>query len=263
MTRGCGNQPLVLTWSAMQRNIKLTIAYDGTDFHGWQFQPGLRTVQGEIETAAKRVCGHPLTISGASRTDAGVHARGQTATFLDQSGIPVANMVRAIGHRLPLDISIVHACQVPLDLHASRSARSKLYRYHIHNSDHRPVEAMRQRYARHLWLRLDLDRVRSAAAKLVGEHDFAGMASQGSPRASTVRTLQRIGVRRVFDEVLIDFEGGGFLYNQVRNMVGTLIEIGRGHWPIERIDEILEARDRSLAGPTAPASGLCLQWVKY
>ena len=247
----------------MLRNIKLIIAYDGTDFHGWQTQPGLRTVQDEIETAAKRVCGHPLKISGAGRTDAGVHARGQVATFLDESGIPAANLARAIGHRLPLDISIVHACEAPLELHASRSARSKLYRYRLHTGDRRPVERMRQRYAYHLWLRLDPDRIRAAAARLVGTHDFAGMASKGSPRATTVRTIRRISVRRVLDEVLIDVEGDGFLYNQVRNMVGTLIEIGRGHWPCERIDEILEARDRSLAGPTAPAQGLCLQWVRY
>ncbi|MCH7870892.1 MAG: tRNA pseudouridine(38-40) synthase TruA [Planctomycetes bacterium] len=247
----------------MRRNIKLIIAYDGTDFHGWQSQPGLRTVQGEIETAVRRVCGHPLNVNGASRTDAGVHARGQVATFIDECGIPAANLARAIGHRLPSDISIVHASAAPFDLHASRSARSKLYRYSLFTSDHRPVETLRQRFAHHLWLRLDPDRLRAAAAKLVGTHDFAGMASKGSPRATTVRTIRRISVRRVVDELLIDVEGDGFLYNQVRNMVGTLIEIGRGHWPCERIDEILKARDRSLAGPTAPAHGLCLQWVRY
>ena len=122
---------------------------------------------------------------------------------------------------------------------------------------------MRQRFTYHLWHRLDLARLRAAAARLVGTHDFAGMATKGSPRATTVRTIRSVDVRRVYDEVLIDFVGDGFLYNQVRNMVGTLIEIGRGRWPCERIDLILGERDRALAGPTAPAQGLCLQWVRY
>lgn len=247
----------------MLRNLKLIIAYDGTDFHGWQTQPGMRTVQGEFESIAARVCKHPVKLSGAGRTDAGVHARGQTASFRTETPIPANNLRLAIGHRLPTDIALIHVSDVAADFHASRAARSKLYRYTIINTEERPVREMRQRYGYHCWYPLDMDRLRTAAALLLGRHDFAGFASQGIPRKTTVRTLFRVDLRRVYDEIRIDFEGDGFLYNQVRNMVGTLIEIGRGQWPVERIAQVLETKDRNLAGPTARPHGLCMEWVRY
>ena len=247
----------------MQRNVKLVIAYDGTDFHGWQRQPDLRTVQETVEQAARRVVRHPVDVVGASRTDAGVHAHGQVAHLLTSCSIPVVNLRRALESRLPQDVALVHAGVQPPDFHATRHARSKLYRYRIHNTATRPVEALATRYAWHVWHELDAERMRVTAAAMVGTHDFAGFAGQGSPRRSTVRAVHRIGIRRRYAELLIDVQGGGFLYHQVRAMVGTLVEIGRGHWPPERVRQILATGDRGLAGPTAPAHGLCLQWVRY
>jgi len=247
----------------MLRNIKLLVAYDGTDFHGWQRQPGLRTVQGSLEQAARRVVRHQVVMIGAGRTDAGVHAAGQVANFITRSDIPVPNLFRAIGGRLPKDITLVHACEVPLVFHATRSAVRKLYRYTIHASRGRPVARLRQRYVYHFWQPLDADRMREAAQAFVGVHDFAAMASRGEERETTVRTVYACEVYRHYDEVIIDVEGRGFLYNQVRNMADTLIEIGRGHWEVDCVPRILESRDRRNAGPTAPARGLSLQWVAY
>jgi tRNA pseudouridine38-40 synthase len=247
----------------MQRNLKLVIAYDGTDFHGWQTQPGLRTVQQELERVLERVLRHPVALAGASRTDAGVHARGQTASLWTEAAIPTANLQRAVACRLPPDIQVVRVTEAGAEFHATRDARGKLYRYVLYNSERRPVERFLARYAWHFWHSLDLAAMRAAAAMLVGTHDFAGFANQGRPRETTVRTLRNIGLRRHYELVNIEVEGTSFLYNQVRIMVGTLVEIGRGHWPPERAAAVLSTRDRSLAGPTAPAQGLTLEWVRY
>jgi len=247
----------------MERNIRLLLAYDGGDFHGWQRQPGLRTVQGVLEQAVRRVVRHQVMITGAGRTDAGVHAAGQVANFLTDSQIACANLFRAIGGRLPKDVTLFDVREVPRTFHATRSAIGKLYRYTIYNAPGRPVQRFRQRYCYHFWQPLDVERMRQAAEAFVGEKDFAAMASKGDERENTVRTVFRCQVYRRFEEICIDVEGRGFLYNQVRNMVGTLIEVGRGHWPVTCIAEILASRDRRNAGPTAPARGLCLQWVRY
>jgi len=247
----------------MERNIKLVLAYDGTGFHGWQRQTELRTVQQELEDVLRQVLRHPLHVKGASRTDAGVHARGQVASVATSSAIPVENICRAVGHRLPADMALRDAQECRRGFHPSLDALGKLYRFRVFNSAHRPVEELAHRFVWHVWYPLDLERMRAAAAKLVGRHDFAGFASQGSPRQTTVRTVRRIGIRRGGYEVLFDIEGDGFLYNQVRNMVGTLVEVGRGRWLPERVCEILASRDRGLAGPTAPPHGLCLEWVRY
>jgi tRNA pseudouridine38-40 synthase len=192
-----------------------------------------------------------------------VHARGQSANVLTDTTIPVSNLSRAIAHHLPDDIGLVHIAEAPVEFHASRDALGKLYRYRIYNSRRRPVEMQRLGQVWHVWYPFDLGRMRAAAALMVGTHDYAGFASQGSPRATTVRTVERVSIRQCADELLIDVAGTGFLYNQVRNMVGTLFEIGRGHWPPEQVARILETGDRGLAGQTAPAQGLCLQWVRY
>lgn len=246
-----------------ERNIKLVLAYDGTDFHGWQRQPGVRTVQETLEDVLRRILRHPLHVNGASRTDAGVHARGQVACVHTTTPIPIANLRLAIGHHLPDDMGLVAADECPPTFHPARDACAKHYRYRVFNSTHRPVEQLAQRYTWHVWYTLDVGRLRAAAAELVGTHDFAGFATQGSPRETTVRTIHQVDIEQVGPEIHINVVGGGFLYNQVRNMVGTLIEIGRGHWPPARIGEILAARDRRLAGPTAPPQGLCLEWVCY
>lgn len=247
----------------MRRNVRLILAYDGTDFHGWQRQPGVRTVQQEVEAAVLRVVRHLTAVIGASRTDAGVHALGQTANFQTDSPAPLNNLQRAISHRLPADVAVVRADEVPPDFHASLSAMGKRYQYRIFNSQRRPVERLAQRYVWHVWTPLDLDRMREAASAFVGTHDFAGFATAGSPRQSTVRTVTRVTLSPAEEEVRIDVEGDGFLYNQVRNMVGTLVEIGRGHWPVERVRLVLASRDRRDAGPTAPPQGLTLHEVQY
>ena len=247
----------------MNRNLKMTIAYDGSAFHGWQNQAGVRTVQQEIEEVARRVIRHPLNVVGASRTDAGVHAQGQVAHLRTSCEIPVHNLYRALGRRLPVDVALVAIADVPVEFHAIRDAQAKLYRYRIHNDQRRPAEWHTTSRTWHVWWPLDVARMQAAAQRMVGKHDFAGFASAGSERTTTVRTVYAVSVARVFNEIRVDVEGGGFLYNQVRNMVGTLVEVGRGHWPVERVDAILASGDRTLAGPTAPPQGLCLQWIRY
>ena len=247
----------------MQRNIRLVIAYDGTEYHGWQAQHGLLTIQGLIEQATRRVVRHQVCVVGSGRTDARVHAAGQVAHLRTECRIPTFNLLRAIGTRLPKDISLIDARDVSPAFHARRSATSKLYRYRIHAAPSRPVSRTAQRYVYHFWNPLNLDRMQAAARHFVGTLDFSAMATKGCERETTVRTVLRCDLHRRLDEIRIDVEGKGFLYNQVRNMVGTLVEVGRGRWEPDHVKEILQSKDRSQAGPTAPARGLCLQWVKY
>ncbi len=251
------------TIRAMYRNLKLLLAYDGSCFHGWQTQPGMETVQGTVEQAARRVLRHQVEVIGSGRTDAGVHAAGQVAGVLTTSSIPAYNIMRALGARLPKEISLREVIDVSLRFHARHSAESKLYRYRIHNRPGRPVERLQQRYCYHFWHGLDLVRMREAACHFVGTLDFSAMATAGCVRETMVRTVSRCDITRHYHEITIDVEGTGFLYNQVRNMVGTLIEVGRGRWEPEHVKAILESRERKEAGPTAPARGLCLQWVRY
>lgn len=241
----------------------LTLAYDGADFHGWQNQPNLRTVQGCLETALRRTLRHQVAVIGCSRTDAGVHALAYVANVFTTSPVSDFNIFRSIGSRLPKDMSLLRLETVPLTFHATRSAISKLYRYRIHNVPGRPVEQLTQRYVYHFWQPLDIDAMRAAAVHLTGTHDFTSFASAGNDRESNVRKVLRIDMERIGAEFHFDVEGEGFLYKQVRNMVGTLVEIGRGHWAPGRIPEILAGKNRQLAGPTAPARGLCLHWLKY
>ncbi len=247
----------------MVRNVMLVLAYDGTRFHGWQHQPNLRTVQGCLDDALRRILRHRVTTRGAGRTDAGVHAAGQVANFLTNVTAPIRGVVRALGARLPHDITLIHAAEVPLTFHATHSAVAKLYRYRIYNHPDRPRDPRQVRSLYHVWHPLDIHAMQTAADCWVGPHDFTSFASKGNHRVSNVRTIRTLEIHRVGREVRIDVIGTGFLYNQVRNIVGTLVEIGRGHWPVERAAAILEARERQAAGPTAPANGLCMQWVQY
>ncbi len=247
----------------MARNLRLLLCYDGTDFHGWQFQPGFRTVQHTLQQQLRRVLRHEVTLVASGRTDAGVHAAGQVANVVTSCTIPCHKLRHAIGSRLPEDLGVRAVTEVAMDFHAIRSAAGKLYRYRIFNTPVRPVTRSIQRYAYHFWEPLDVHRMQEAASRFVGEKDFTSMAARRCVRQTMVRRVMRCDVERHLDEIRIDVEGGGFLYNQVRNMVGTLIDIGRGRWEPECIDEMLAGRDRSLAGPTAPAHGLSLQWVRY
>ncbi|MCH7885318.1 MAG: tRNA pseudouridine(38-40) synthase TruA [Planctomycetes bacterium] len=247
----------------MGRTIYLLVAYDGTDFHGWQRQADLRTVQGEIEQTIRRVVRHPVCLIGCGRTDSGVHARGHVSSFQTTCELPPEKFQHALGSRLPQDISIIALRDAHPDFQATRSAQSKLYRYRIHNAPGRPVEHQTQRYAYHYWETLDVERMQEAARHFVGEKDFAAMANSGQARETTVRKILSCAIERHFDELRMDIEGTGFLYKQVRNIMGTLINVGRGHWQPGCVIDILESRDRAKGGPTAPARGLCLQWVRY
>jgi len=239
------------------------VAFDGTDFHGWQAQPGFRTVQELLTATTQRALRHPVSISGSGRTDSGVHAAAHVCHFDTTCQFPVESMRHALGSRLPKDIAILAIRDVNREFHATRSAISKLYRYRIHNALGRPVERLSQSYAYHHWHDLDVDRMQVAARHFVGEMDFTSMTATRGIRECMVRRVIRCDIERHLDEIRIDVEGTGFLYRQVRNMVGTLMHIGCGRWEPDRLPEILASKDRSAAGPTAPACGLCLRWVRY
>jgi tRNA pseudouridine38-40 synthase len=245
------------------RNVKLVIAYDGTRYHGWQRQGGgIPTVQECLELAAARIVGHPVSMLGAGRTDAGVHAAGQVANFQTVNrSIPLSNFRRALNAGLPPDVAAISAEEVPADFHASLWAVGKTYRYRIYRRPLKPVTRANQVY--HYWRQLDAERMSSGGARLLGEHDFRGFAYAAEKRKSTLRRITRCDVSEDGDELHVTVSGNGFLYKMVRNIVGTLIEIGRGRWGPGRIDEILKTRDRGLGGPTAPPGGLCLLHVEY
>ncbi|HEX7010655.1 MAG TPA: tRNA pseudouridine(38-40) synthase TruA [Phycisphaeraceae bacterium] len=249
------------------RRYKLTIAYDGTLFHGWQKQhpPGgepLRTVQGVVEQAIQELLGQKIHLVGASRTDAGVHAMGQVAQFDAASPIPLERMAMAINARLPPDVEVRHVELAPPKFDCINDAVSKQYRYRIWHSEHRPLGL--RNLVWHCWTPLDLGRMNDAAQRLVGMHDFAGLAAAGHNRRSTVRTIHHCAVERSTEpQVHIVVQGDGFLYNMVRILAGTLVEVGRGLFEPERVDQILATGDRRLAGPTLPPQGLCLEWIKY
>ena len=247
----------------MKRKLLLRIAYDGTDFHGWQTQRGVRTVQAELESALRRVVRHEVSLAGSGRTDAGVHAAGQVAACVSTCTLDTDRLRRALGARLAPDLSINDLREVHPDFDARRRAISKLYRYRIHAAPHRSVSRNAQRYAYHVWDPLDEEKMRQAANHFVGTHDFTSMAAVASSAESKVRTVLRCDVERHLDEIRIDVEGTGFLYRQVRTMVGTLLSVGWGRWEPDQVVDILASRDRAKAGPTAPAHGLCLQWVRY
>jgi tRNA pseudouridine38-40 synthase len=246
-----------------RRNIKLVIAYDGTAYHGWQRQAaGIDTVQQRIEDAASDVLRQRVVALGAGRTDAGVHAAGQVANFRTSNlAVPLRGLRRAMNSRLPSDIAVRSATVVPDDFHASRWAVGKTYRYRIRVSPARPVTSRGQVW--HYWRALEVEPMRQAATRLLGRHDFVGFATSAEERADTVRTIFRCDVAEADGKVRIAVRGDGFLYNMVRNVVGTLVEIGRGRWGPKRIDRVLATCDRREAGPTAPPDGLTLVCVHY
>ena len=243
------------------RNIKLTIIYDGSEYHGWQIQPGLKTIQGTLTEAIQELIGGEVRVFGTSRTDAGVSALGQAALVQIDSSIPVENLARVITHRLPSDIAVAEAIEVPQGFDLIGQVKSKLYRYTIFTGQLRPV--LQIKHCWHLPAKLDIAAMAQAAAMLVGKKDFKSFAAAADRRQTSVRTIFRCDVSRNVDWVYIDVEGDSFLYNMVRNIVGTLVEVGSGRRKPEKIKEILAAKDRTAAGPIAPAAGLCLMWIKY
>jgi tRNA pseudouridine38-40 synthase len=243
------------------RNIKLTISYDGLNYSGWQNQPGKRTIQGELERALGELTGTFIKVNGASRTDAGVSALGQVVNFLIDSPIPTENFVKALNHRLPHNIVVTEAVEVDREFDASASAKNKLYRYTIFTGKKRNV--LKTRNCWHRPAALDIAAMDAAAKMLLGQKDFKSFASAADKRDSSIRTVMQCQVTQEDKWFYIDIEADRFLYNMVRNIVGTIVEIGRGKWNPEKINEILDAKDRKAAGPIAPAAGLCLMWIKY
>lgn len=245
---------------------RLTIQYDGTDFHGWQKQepPGrdpLRTVQAVLEDAVRRALRQPLVITGASRTDAGVHALGQVASFDAETTIPIERIPAAVNKWLPADVAVSDAAMAPSDFDPISGPISKAYQYTIHNS-HRRAIFDRQYVTPFAWL-LDADLMNEAASHLVGTHDFTAMANINHGKESAVRTIHDCRVIRRGDRILIDVAGSGFLYHMVRIIAGTLMFVGRRRIGPGDIPGLLASRDRSRAGPTMGAAGLCLMWIRY
>lgn len=250
---------------------KLTIAYDGTSFHGWQKQepPGeepLRTVQGVLEEGIRSVVREPVVLQGASRTDAGVHARGQVGAFSTNTPIPLEKMSLALNARLPDDLKVMQADEVASSFDPIRDALTKGYRYGISfgtPGTHAP-DLFGRHYVTSIHHELDVERMQDAATRFLGEHDFASMTRIHHGRESTIRRIDTAHVSLISPGRLqFDISGNGFLYNMVRTIAGTLIEVGRGRREPEAIDDILSSLDRQEAGPTLAPQGLCLEWVDY
>jgi tRNA pseudouridine38-40 synthase len=248
--------------SGIMRRVKLTIAYDGTAYRGFQLQPGGSTIQSVMEEALGRLLQEPVRLRAAGRTDAGVHARRQAVDFSDSGSRPLETIARGGNALLPGDIRILSAAEVPPSFDARRHAREKEYRYFLHL---RPVASpFLSRYAWHLGRPLDLDAMREGLTHIVGEHDFASFRGQGCASRTAVRTIFRAELDAPFPPLhCIAIAGSGFLRHMVRNLVGTLVDVGRGRVSPERVRELLSLRNRTQAGPTAPARGLFLWDVTY
>lgn len=243
------------------RNIKLLIAYDGTEFSGWQRQPGRRTVQQVLEEAIGQLTGAVPATNASGRTDAGVHALGQVVHFYTASRHAPGVFVKALNAMLPPDVRVKGAWDVPQAFHATLDAKTKLYRYVIDNG---PIaDPFQLRYAYHVYHRLDTGAMNRAAAALKGRHDFRSFETNWPNRTSSVRTITHLAVSRMGDHVWVDVEADGFLYNMVRSIAGTLILVGLGRRPEGWVAEVLAAEDRAEAGPTAPPQGLFLVRVNY
>ncbi len=245
------------------RNIKMTIEYDGTDYCGFQVQEntGLRTVQGVLEEKITLLSRETIRIAGAGRTDSGVHARGQVVHFLSQWTVPKEKIAVAVNSVLPKDLVVKSAEDVPSEFHARFSAKGKKYHYRIYND---PIpSAFEDKYSWFIPYRLDFEKMTEGANYLVGEHDFSSFKSSGSVIKNNTRTIWSLDLTQQGPLIEIEVMGNGFLYNMVRIIAGTLIEVGRGKLKPLAIKEILSAKDRSKAGPTAPPKGLFLTEVFY
>ncbi len=243
------------------RNLRLDICYDGTRYRGWQRLPGVNnTIQGKLETALSRILGEPVTVAGSGRTDAGVHALGQVASFRCESELPAAEILSQLRRYLPEDIGIYSCQEAPPRFHARLSARGKTYRYRIWNSEAPCV--FQRRYVTVIPGTLDVGAMRRAAGYLVGEHDFSAFCGNPKMKKSTIRRLDAVRIQTVGEEIRIQATGNGFLYNMMRILVGTLVETGMGLRTPESVRTLFGAR-REAAGRLMPPEGLCLMEVVY
>lgn len=245
----------------MMKRIKLTVAYDGTDYCGWQVQPNGMTVEEILNRELSALTGEEVKVIGASRTDAGVHAEGNVAVFDTETGIPAERIAYALNCRLPEDIVAVKSEEVPGDWHPRYQCSVKTYEYRILNRE--MPDPVCRRSTVHISYPLNLGDMRTAAGYLKGEHDFKSFCSPHTEVKDTVRTVHSLEVEKEGDIITVRISGNGFLYNMVRIIVGTLINVGRGACPPEKVKEILEARDRRKAAATAPAKGLVLKHIRY
>lgn len=243
------------------KRVKLVVAYDGTNYHGWQVQDNGITIEEVLNRTISELVQEDIKVIGASRTDAGVHACGNVAVFDTESRIPGDKFSFTLNQRLPEDIRIQESCEVDADFHPRYADTVKTYEYNILN---RRFELPSKRlYAAFCYYPMDIERMNQAAAYLVGEHDFKSFCSAGAQVQTTVRTIYAVNVTKEDDMVHIRITGNGFLYNMVRIIAGTLMQVGTGLMEPEQVKEILEARDRSKAGPTAVAKGLTLVEIRY
>jgi len=243
-------------------NFKITIEYDGSAYHGWQRQAEDRTIQGDIENALMTMTGGRIPLTGSGRTDAGVHALSQVANFRCESSLTPENFLQGLNSLLPEDIVITSCKAVPEKFHARYDVKTKVYHYRILNRL-LPAAISRQ-YAWHIRKKLDLSTMREALRRIIGNHDFKAFEGSGSPRTSTVRCIINADlVKRGDDYLVLSIEGDGFLKFMVRNIVGTLVDVGLDKITIDDFTRILVSKDRNLAGITAPAHGLFLMEVKY
>lgn len=243
------------------KRVKLVVAYDGTNYHGWQVQDNGITIEEVLNRTISELVQEDIKVIGASRTDAGVHACGNVAVFDTESRIPGDKFSFALNQRLPEDIRIQESCEVDADFHPRYADTVKTYEYNILN---RRFELPSKRlYAAFCYYPMDIERMNQAADYLVGEHDFKSFCSAGAQVQTTVRTIYAVNVTKDDDMVHIRITGNGFLYNMVRIIAGTLMQVGTGLMEPEQVKEILEARDRSKAGPTAVAKGLTLVEIRY
>lgn len=243
------------------RNIKLTIEYDGKEYKGWQKQPKHLNIQGEIENAIKSITGEEVELIGSGRTDAGVHAFGQVANFKIESDFPIDKIATAINSQLKKSIRVLKAEEVPLEFHSRYHCHQKTYAYIIDNSEQ--GTAIYRNTTHHISKPLNIENMQKAANYLVGEHDFSSFKSSGTSSKSSVRTIYQAQVLKEQTRVVIMLTGNGFLYNMVRIIAGTLVEVGMGDRLPEEMKDIIEAKDRQKAGKTLPARGLFLMNVNY
>ncbi len=243
------------------KRIMLIVAYDGTNYSGWQVQPNADTIEGRLNTTLSSLLGEEICVTGASRTDAGVHSMGNVAVFDTESRIPAEKMAPAINARLPEDIIVQKSMEVNADFHPRKCDCVKTYEYRIFTG--RMANPQLIRYTWHRYGQMDIEAMRRAAACLVGEHDFTSFCAVASDALSKVRTIYSIDVYSQNEVLTIRVKGNGFLYNMVRIIAGTLVNVGMGRTAPEDIPGILEGMDRRLAGPTAPAKGLTQVGIEY